>query len=171
MADITEEDVIAALSEVIDPSQGRSVVDLGMVTAINIKQSNISFALEVPAAAAELFQQSETFRCLIGNLQLIVGKYNWMQTTLMDVERPLLERELRAMDVVRAILLCCDEDNDVPPLSMDPATAAEIVIRFKQFWWPKHEQLRKAITRACASASTAFNIEPSAIESTRIESS
>ena len=49
MADITEEDVIAALSEVIDPSQGRSVVDLGMVTAINIKQSNISFALEVPA--------------------------------------------------------------------------------------------------------------------------
>ena len=49
MADITEEDVIAALSEVIDPSQGRSVVDLGMVTAIHIKQSNISFALEVPA--------------------------------------------------------------------------------------------------------------------------
>ena len=49
MADITEDDVIAALREVIDPSQGRSVVDLGMVSAIHIKQSNISFALEVPA--------------------------------------------------------------------------------------------------------------------------
>ena len=45
MADITEEDVIAALSEVIDPSQGRSVVDLGMVTAIHIKQSNIKIWL------------------------------------------------------------------------------------------------------------------------------
>ena len=49
MADITEDDVIAALREVTDPSQGRSVVDLGMVSAIHIKQSNISFALEVPA--------------------------------------------------------------------------------------------------------------------------
>jgi ATP-binding protein involved in chromosome partitioning len=49
MADITEDDVIATLSEVIDPSQGRSVVELGMVSAIHIKQSNISFALEVPA--------------------------------------------------------------------------------------------------------------------------
>jgi len=49
MADITEDDVIAALREVIDPSQGRSIVELGMVSAIHIKQSNISFALEVPA--------------------------------------------------------------------------------------------------------------------------
>jgi len=49
MADITEDDVIAALRAVNDPSQGRSVVDLGMVSAIHIKQSNISFALEVPA--------------------------------------------------------------------------------------------------------------------------
>jgi hypothetical protein len=104
---------------------------------------------DVPAAAAELFRQSETFRVLIGNLQLITGKYNqvgrpppcaqrevcascrrvclaghvWpcvcmrlthaqqrltdvrvrvrqMLTTLLDVERPLLERELKAMDVL-----------------------------------------------------------------------
>ena len=49
MADITEDDVIAALRDVIDPSQGRSVVDLGMVSAVHVKQTNISFALEVPA--------------------------------------------------------------------------------------------------------------------------
>ena len=49
MAEITEDDVIAALRDVIDPSQGRSVVDLGMVSAVHVKQSNISFALEVPA--------------------------------------------------------------------------------------------------------------------------
>ena len=49
MAEIAEDDVIAALREVVDPSQGRSVVDLGMVSAVHVKQTNISFALEVPA--------------------------------------------------------------------------------------------------------------------------
>jgi len=49
MTEIAEDDVIAALREVIDPSQGRSVVDLGMVSAVHVKQTNISFALEVPA--------------------------------------------------------------------------------------------------------------------------
>ncbi len=49
MAEITENDVMDALREVIDPSQGKSVVDLNMVTAIQIAQTNISFALEVPA--------------------------------------------------------------------------------------------------------------------------
>ena len=49
MAEITEDDVIAALQDVVDPSQGRSVVDLGMVSTVHVKQTNISFALEVPA--------------------------------------------------------------------------------------------------------------------------
>lgn len=49
MADITEDDVVDALRGVIDPSQGRSVVDLGMVSAVHVKQTNVSFALEVPA--------------------------------------------------------------------------------------------------------------------------
>jgi ATP-binding protein involved in chromosome partitioning len=49
MADISEDDVIAALRGVIDPSQGKSVVDLGMVSTVHVKQTNVSFALEVPA--------------------------------------------------------------------------------------------------------------------------
>ncbi len=49
MAEISEDDVMEALRAVIDPSQGRSVVDLGMVSAVHVKQTNISFALEVPA--------------------------------------------------------------------------------------------------------------------------
>ena len=49
MADITEDDVIEALRDVIDPSQGKSVVDLDMVSAVHVKQTNVSFALEVPA--------------------------------------------------------------------------------------------------------------------------
>ena len=55
---------------------------------------------EVPPAAADLYKQSETFRVLIGNLQLITGKYNQMLTTLMEVEKPLLDRELKSMDLL-----------------------------------------------------------------------
>ena len=53
---------------------------------------------EIPPAATELSRQREPFRVLRGNLQLIVGKYNQMLLTIMDVERPLLEREMKAMD-------------------------------------------------------------------------
>ena len=53
---------------------------------------------EIPAAAAQLSKQREPFRVLRGNLQLIAGKYNQMYLTILDVERPLLERELRAID-------------------------------------------------------------------------
>ena len=53
---------------------------------------------EVPPAAADLDKQAESFRVLIGNLQLIVGKYNSMVLTLLPVEKPLLDRELKAMD-------------------------------------------------------------------------
>ena len=47
---------------------------------------------EERAAAAELHRQAEQFRVLIGNLQLIVGKYNSMCLTLLDVERPMPPR-------------------------------------------------------------------------------
>ena len=49
MADITEDQVLAALREVEDPSQGKDLVALDMVSGLHIKQSNVSFALQVPA--------------------------------------------------------------------------------------------------------------------------
>ena len=49
MTSLTEDIVLAALSSVNDPSQGQNIVDLGMVTGLQIKESNISFALSVPA--------------------------------------------------------------------------------------------------------------------------
>ena len=54
----------------------------------------------VAREAAELHEQAETFRVLIGNLQLISHKYNTMHSTLIEVEKPLLERELRSMDTL-----------------------------------------------------------------------
>ena len=49
MSGLNEEKILAALGRVKDPSQGRDIVALGMVKGIQIKDSNISFALEVSA--------------------------------------------------------------------------------------------------------------------------
>ena len=49
MAKLTEKVILEALAGVQDPSQGRDIVALEMVTAIQIKDSNISFALQVPS--------------------------------------------------------------------------------------------------------------------------
>ena len=48
MAKLTEKVILEALASVQDPSQGRDIVALEMVSAIQIKDSNISFALQVP---------------------------------------------------------------------------------------------------------------------------
>ena len=48
MAKLTEEIILKALSTVQDPSQGSDIVALNLVTAIQIKDTNISFALQVP---------------------------------------------------------------------------------------------------------------------------
>ena len=48
MAKLTEEIILKALSTVQDPSQGSDIVALNLVTAIQIKDSNVSFALQVP---------------------------------------------------------------------------------------------------------------------------
>ena len=48
MQAVTEEQILAALSAVQDPSQNKDIVALGLVQAIQIKDSNISFMLVVP---------------------------------------------------------------------------------------------------------------------------
>ena len=48
MTNITEELILKTLSEVKDPSQSKDIVSLGLVTNVNIKDSNVSVTLEVP---------------------------------------------------------------------------------------------------------------------------
>ena len=57
-------------------------------------------AKEIPATAAELNSAAEVFRVQMGNLQLIVGKYNDMLLTMLDVERPLLAAQLQEIDAL-----------------------------------------------------------------------
>jgi ATP-binding protein involved in chromosome partitioning len=52
VAQITKEQVLAALAGVIDPDRGQDVVDLDMVSGIVVKGSNVGFALEVEASEA-----------------------------------------------------------------------------------------------------------------------
>ncbi len=53
MAEITRDQVLEALDRIDDPAHGKSVVELGMVSGIVIKDGNIGFSLEIePNAAA-----------------------------------------------------------------------------------------------------------------------
>ena len=55
---------------------------------------------EIPKSALELHGKAETFRVQIGNLDLIVGKYNQILISMLDVEQPLLQAQLKAIDKV-----------------------------------------------------------------------
>ncbi len=51
MAVITKDQVLGALSKINDPAHGKSVVDLGMVSGIVVKDGNIGFSLEIEPSA------------------------------------------------------------------------------------------------------------------------
>lgn len=53
MAEITRDQVLEALARIVDPAQGKSVVELGMVSGIVVKDGNIGFALEIEPSEAE----------------------------------------------------------------------------------------------------------------------
>ena len=53
MPEMTKEKVLEALGKIHDPAQGRSVVDLGMVSGVVVKDGNVGFALEIEPNEAE----------------------------------------------------------------------------------------------------------------------
>ncbi|KAJ7315905.1 hypothetical protein JRQ81_002067 [Phrynocephalus forsythii] len=54
---------------------------------------------DIPDSAAGLFSQNETFRKFVDNLDLIVGWYNKIKLTILLVELPLVNDELKEIDV------------------------------------------------------------------------
>ena len=55
MAGVTEQQILDALKEVIDPDSGKDIVSAGMVTGLQTKDGNVAFAIEVdPAKGAGL---------------------------------------------------------------------------------------------------------------------
>ncbi|KAM4823531.1 dynein axonemal heavy chain 17 [Urocitellus parryii] len=63
-----------------------------------VKYLNFQQQKEIPGSAEHLFSENETFRKFVGNLELIVGWYNEIKATVMDVEYPLIKSELEAID-------------------------------------------------------------------------
>ncbi|KAJ3391292.1 hypothetical protein HDU84_006208 [Entophlyctis sp. JEL0112] len=57
-----------------------------------------SLTVTVPEAAAAIFAKSETFRKYIYSLEHISGMYNGIRTSTLDVERPLIEGKVLAID-------------------------------------------------------------------------
>ena len=47
MAEITEQQILEALSDVKDPDTGNDIVSVGMVTGVQIKDGHVAFAIEV----------------------------------------------------------------------------------------------------------------------------
>merc|ERR1719456_731216 len=58
------------------------------------------YGLEVPEAALEMFDRSDTYRKWVGQLDIIVEKYNAVLTELLPVEEPLLDDRIVKMDTV-----------------------------------------------------------------------
>jgi dynein heavy chain len=52
------------------------------------------FGIHVPDEAKAVYDRAEVLRTQTGNLTLIVNMYNTMQTSILDVERPLLQTRI-----------------------------------------------------------------------------
>ena len=53
---------------------------------------------EIPADAADLFAKNEIFRRFRANLDLTVAWYNKVRKTVLEVEFPLVEKQLADID-------------------------------------------------------------------------
>ena len=53
----------------------------------------------IPEKAAAVFAQNETYRKYLQNLDVTVHLYNNIRETVLDVEYPLIEGQLNAIDV------------------------------------------------------------------------
>ena len=53
---------------------------------------------DIPEVAADLYARAEKFRVQRGNLEIIKNKYNEMLATMLDVEKPLLKGQMKAID-------------------------------------------------------------------------
>ncbi|KAL8567586.1 hypothetical protein ACOMHN_054399 [Nucella lapillus] len=55
---------------------------------------------DIPESAEKIFQQNDTFRKYVANLDLTVRWYNKVRTTVLQVEFPLIEGQLQDLDTI-----------------------------------------------------------------------
>jgi ATP-binding protein involved in chromosome partitioning len=52
MAEVMRDEVLAALSKIVDPDKGQDIVSLGMVSGVQLRSGHVTFAIEVERARA-----------------------------------------------------------------------------------------------------------------------
>ncbi|NXO51687.1 DYH9 protein, partial [Aramus guarauna] len=53
----------------------------------------------IPLTAAEIYSSKETYRQMVANLELMVNRYNKVLKTVLEVEYPLIQGQLRDIDL------------------------------------------------------------------------
>ncbi|NXL65574.1 DYH9 protein, partial [Chordeiles acutipennis] len=53
----------------------------------------------IPATAAEIYSSKESYRQMVTNLDLMVNRYNKVLKTVLEVEYPLIQRQLQDIDL------------------------------------------------------------------------
>lgn len=53
----------------------------------------------IPETAAEIYSSKESFRTLVASLELMVTWYNKILQTILEVEYPLVQGQLQAIDI------------------------------------------------------------------------
>ena len=63
-----------------------------------LEQLGQSSERPLPEKAVSVFQQNETYRKYLQNLDVTVALYNRVRETILDVEYPLIEEKLKDID-------------------------------------------------------------------------
>jgi len=53
----------------------------------------------IPPTAEEIYSSKESYRQMVANLELMVNRYNKVLKTVLEVEYPLIEEQLRDIDL------------------------------------------------------------------------
>ena len=76
-------------------------------------------------ATPQVFERGELFRRHIGNLDLIVHMHNSVETTLLPVERPLLQQQLDRIDLLLSQGIGGESSKPPPPASSKSTAATK----------------------------------------------
>jgi dynein heavy chain, axonemal len=54
----------------------------------------------IPASASSLYEQNDTLLSYVANLDLTVAWYNKIRQTVLEVEYPIIEQQLKSIDTL-----------------------------------------------------------------------
>lgn len=92
----------------------------------------------IPETAAAMFSSREFYRQLVAKLELMADWYNKVVKTLVEVEFPLVEEELRVIDLrlraAEGTLNWKTEGNGAPPGIWWGSLGVKILIKLVELW-------------------------------------